>query len=260
MPQAYDPKTVARFIADAHAQRARYQNLPTDIAPKTVSEAYAAQEALRELWVPKYGPVAGRKIAVTTKIMQELMGIHAPIGGLIYQKCVHASPATIRLAEFQHVVIEFELAVRLARALPARATPYTGAEAQAAVGEAMAAYELIEDRHAVYKDTDGLSLTADNAWNAGIVLGPAVKLSPARELDGLATRLTSNGRDFRHGVTDDPMGALAWVANLAAERGEPLQAGMVVITGSTIATLPIAPGERFKFEIDGIGCVEMAAE
>ena len=52
-----------------------------------------------------------------------------------------------------------------------------------------------------------------------------------------------------------PMGALAWVANLAASRGLPLAAGQVVITGSLIPTLPIAAGETFSFTIDGIGAV-----
>ena len=47
---AFDPKAAARFIADAHRQRTVYQNLPPEIAPSTVDEAYAAQEALRELW------------------------------------------------------------------------------------------------------------------------------------------------------------------------------------------------------------------
>ena len=37
------------------------------------------------------------------------------------------------------------------------------------------------------------------------------------------------------------MGALAWVANLAADRGRPMTAGMVVITGSVITTVDIAP-------------------
>ena len=34
---------------------------------------------------------------------------------------------------------------------------------------------------------------------------------------------------------------------------------MVVITGSLIPTLPIAAGERFVFEIEGIGKVELSA-
>ena len=49
----------ARFLDEAHRTRARYQNLPEAIAPKTVAEAYAAQAALCELWGPRLGPVAG---------------------------------------------------------------------------------------------------------------------------------------------------------------------------------------------------------
>jgi 2-keto-4-pentenoate hydratase len=61
------------------------------------------------------------------------------------------------------------------------------------------------------------------------------------------------------GRTEDPMRALAWLANLAVERGRPLEAGMVVITGSVIPTVPIAVGERFVFEIEGLGRTELSA-
>jgi 2-keto-4-pentenoate hydratase len=254
----FDPKAAARFVADAHSKRAPYQNLPADIAPATVADAYAAQEALRELWTPLYGKVAGLKIATTTKVMQQLMGIDHPCGGMIYEKRIHASPATIARANYTNVVIECELAVRMARDLSKKASPYTREEVRAAVGSVMPAFELIEDRNAVYKECKAYSLIADNAWNAGIVLGSAVRVPPGKELNGLKGRLDT-GSEVREGLTDDPMGALAWIANLAVERNRPLEAGMVVITGSLIATLPIAAGQRFVFEIEGLGKVELAA-
>jgi 2-keto-4-pentenoate hydratase len=248
----FDPVAAARFIADAHVKRAPFQNLPEAIAPKTVDEAYAAQEALRALWTPLYGPVAGLKIATTTKVMQALMGIDHPCGGVIYSKRVHTSPATIRLGDHMHVVMECELAVRVGRTFEPRATPYTREEARAGVAEVMAAFELIEDRHADYKSSKAYSLICDNAWNAGIVIGAPKKVSPDFDLNGLQGRLTTGSGDHA-GKTDDPMGALAWIANLAASRGKPLAAGQVVITGSLIPTLPIAAGETFSFAIDGVG-------
>jgi 2-keto-4-pentenoate hydratase len=54
------------------------------------------------------------------------------------------------------------------------------------------------------------------------------------------------------------MGALAWLANLAAGRGRPLGAGMVVITGSIIPTLAVARGDQVRFEIDTVGTVELS--
>ena len=71
--------------------------------------------------------------------------------------------------------------------------------------------------------------------------------------------LRRNGKEEAAGKTDDPMGALAWLANLAADRGRPMTAGMVVITGSVVATVDIAPGEWLDFALDGIGETSMTA-
>jgi 2-keto-4-pentenoate hydratase len=250
----------ARYLDEAHRARARYQNLPEAIAPKNFDEAYAAQEALCKLWEPRLGRVAGLKIAVTTKVMQELMGIDHPCAGTIFSSRIHKSPATISKGDFVNVRVECELAVRLARDLPRPgSTPYTRETARQAVGEVMAAFELIEDRHADYKSSKALSLIADNAWNGGIVIGTAKPPPAGSDLNGIRGTLRRNGKEEAAGKTDDPMGALAWLANLAVERGRPMTAGMVVITGSLVATVDIAPGERLDFAIDGIGDVSMTA-
>ena len=152
-------------------------------------------------------------------------------------------PATIYLKNYMHVVFECELAVRVGKTFESRAEEYTREEVRAAVVEVMPAFELIEDRKADYKSSKAYSLICDNAWNAGIVLGAPVKVPADLELNGLNGRLTT-GLDVKTGKTDDPMGALAWIANLAASRGRPL-----------IPTLPIKAEETFSFEIDGIGTV-----
>jgi 2-keto-4-pentenoate hydratase len=258
MTAAFDPAAAARFIADAHAKRQRYQNLSGPLTPPSIADAYAVQEALRKLWEPIYGPVAGLKIAVTTKVMQELMGIDHPCGGMIYAKNVHASPFALRMSRHMHVVAEFELAVRVGRTLAKKSTPWTPADVRAEITEVMPAFELIEDRNAVYKETQPTTLIADNAWNAGIVLGKPISVPASKELNGLVGRLKMPS-GVREGRTDDPMGALAWCVNLAADRGRPLEADQVVITGSVIPTLPIALGETFVFELEGLGSVEMTA-
>jgi 2-oxo-3-hexenedioate decarboxylase/2-keto-4-pentenoate hydratase len=254
----FSPSEAARFLDQAHRDRARYQNLPEAIAPTSFEEAYAAQEALVALWEPKLGAVAGRKIAVTTKVMQELMGIDHPCGGNIFASRIHRSPARIAKADFVNVRIECELAVRLARGLPKGPAPHTRESVREAVGEVMAAFELIEDRHADYKSCKALSLIADNAWNGGIVIG-APKPPPAGDLNGIRGALKRNGKEELAGKTDDPMGALAWLANLAVSRGRPMAAGMVVITGSLVVTVDINPGDRLDFAIDGVGETSMTA-
>jgi 2-keto-4-pentenoate hydratase len=255
----FDPNAAARFIADAHRQKAAYANLPPEIAPRTIPEAYRAQDALVDLWLATEGPVAGLKIATTTRIMQELMGIDHPCAGVIFARRVHTSPATIDRTVFRHLVIECELAVRLGRDMPARVEPYDRDSARAAVATVMSAFELIEDRNAVYRDVKAVSIIADNAWNGGIVLGAEQAIPPELDLNGLTGTLSVNGVAHKTGRTDDPMGALAWVANHAITRGRPLLANMVVITGSVIPTLPIGADETFSFSIAPFVAVTMAA-
>jgi 2-oxo-3-hexenedioate decarboxylase/2-keto-4-pentenoate hydratase len=256
---SFDPQAAARYVFDAHRSRADYRNLPPEIAPRTITDAYAAQAALEPLLAAQLGPVAGLKIATTTKVMQALMGIDHPCGGLIFARTVHASPATIRLADHMHLMIECELALRLGRDLAGPAGSFTAASVAPAVEAVMPAFELVEDRNADYKSTSALSMIADNCWNAGITLGPDVAFDPVRPPIGTLGRLAINGHIGHEGRTEDPLATLAWIANLANQNGRPLTAGMVVITGSVIPTLPIAAGDVFVFTLDGLGSVEMAA-
>ena len=259
MNQSFDPEKAARYVFHAHANRAEYCNLPPEIAPRNVAEAYAAQTALARLLEPNEGKIAGLKIATTTKVMQQLMGIEHPCMGAVFASRVHRSPARIAKADFINLRVECELAVRLGRTLPKGPSPYTRESVRGAISQIMAAFELIEDRHADYNSCKALSLIADNAWNGGIVLGAATLAPAGSDLNGIPGRLRRNGKEELAGTTDDPLGALAWVANLAAERGQPLAADMVVITGSIVPTIDIGVGERLDFAIDGVGEVTMSA-
>src|SRR6266699_2282307 len=242
MAESFDPDKAARYIFQAHAGRAEYRNLPPDIAPRNVAEAYAAQARLARLLEPREGKIAGLKIATTTKIMQQLMGIDHPCGGVIFERRVFRSPAQIRLDDHMHLVFECELAVRIGRALPKPAKPYTAAGVKPAIAAVMPAFELIEDR------------------NAGVVLGAETPFDAAVPLAGVHGSLEIDGRASGEGRTDDPLGALAWVANLAIEQGRTLEPGMIVITGSIIPTFPVRPGNRVVFTLDVFGNAELVAK
>lgn len=246
----------ARFLWEAHQARRAYRNLPPELAPASTKEAYAAQDAFHALAAPARGAVAGMKIATTTKVMQELMGIDHPCGGGIFAKTIHRSPARLACADFVNLRIECEIAVRVASELSGRG-PYTAANVRDNVAELMPSFELIEDRRAVYRETNALSMIADNCWNAGIVVGPAKKLDRSIDIDALRGRLAINSKPVAEGKADRPLEALAWLANLAVERGNPIKKDMIVITGSVVATVSVAPGDTAVFTIDGLGEVKL---
>jgi 2-keto-4-pentenoate hydratase len=252
LPENTNAVKAAQFLWNAQQAREKYRNLPDEIAPRDTREAYAAQTAFHALAAPSRGVVAGMKIATTTKVMQALMGIDHPCGGAIFANTIHKSPARLRCADFVNLRIECEIAVRLGADLTGVAQ-FTPEDVHPMVAEVMPAFELIEDRNAVYRETRALSMIADNCWNAGIVIGAPVKFGNGFDIDALQGRLAINGKMAAEGRADGPLAALAWLANLAIERGKPIRKGMVVITGSLVATTSVSPGDIAVFAIDGLG-------
>jgi 2-keto-4-pentenoate hydratase len=249
---------MARWMWDARQQRQPYRNLPDDLRPTSIAEAYAAQEVYYRLAEPVYGAVAGAKIATTTKVMQQLMGITHPCGGAIFARTIHAPPARLRIADFVNLRIESEIALKLGADLPASGAPWTRDSVAPAIAGAMPAFELIEDRKADYAQTEAVSLIVENCWNGGVVVGTAKPASCAA-LVGIAGRLSIGGKTVGEGTAEDPCATLAWLTNHLAERGRGLKAGMVVITGSLIPTMSIAAGQRAVFTVEGLGKIAMDA-
>jgi 2-keto-4-pentenoate hydratase len=246
------PESMARHMWDARRTKQNYANLPDSLRPASIEEAYAAQEAYWRLAQGQYGPVAGVKVATTTKVMQQLMGINHPCGGAIFAKTIHVSPARISKADFVNLRVESEIALKLKSDMPSSQAPWTAQSVLPFVAGAMAAFELIEDRNAVYADTRASSMIVDNCWNGGVVLGPVKAVRPS-EIEGVKGWQTLNGAPAGEGHAEDPLATLAWLANLRAQRQHDLKAGMIVITGSVVPTFSVSPGDRAVFTVNGLG-------
>ncbi|MBM3570976.1 MAG: hydratase [Alphaproteobacteria bacterium] len=252
----------ARALFESHGQRERYGDLPVDLRPRDLDQAYAVQAAFQRLLTPTKGTIAGYKIALTSQAMQAFVGIHHPLWGAICARTVHTSPARLASGDFMHLGIECEVAVRLGRDLPAEKAPFVQADVAAAIETCMPAFELVDDRHADYRTLEAFGLVADNAWNAGIVLGPPMADWRSLDLSAANGWLTVNGAAAGEGLARDALGhpirAAAWLANGLAERERELKRGMVVMTGSIVTTKFLVPGDQARFEVAGLGAVEVS--
>jgi len=209
------------------------------------------------------GSIAGYKVGLTSEKIRELCGVHEPIAGTIFQSTVHCSPTNLKLADFMHLGIEFELAVEIAKDVPADAPPRDAESVRDYVAACLPAFELIEDRNADYSDLDALSIMVDNSWCGGIVLGQAEGDWRALDFKTNPVAMYLNDEFVENGVTGDAMGhpfeSVAWLAGLLAGQGKQLRAGMVVMTGSTLATRFPQAGEEYRYEVEGLGSVSAAS-
>ncbi|MBI3371343.1 MAG: fumarylacetoacetate hydrolase family protein [Betaproteobacteria bacterium] len=257
-------KRAARFLVDGHAARESFGPFPADIAPLTVEEAYAVQDEFVALKSRACGPVVGYKIALTTPAMRNMVGLQDSIGGALHEKQVVRGPASVRAADYGRLMVEFEIAVQLAKDLPAGPSPHTRESVVTAIGAIMPAFELADDRNADYTRLSSLALglVADNAWNEGAVLGASIRdwasIDLAEQQGTASINAEVVGQGFGRDVMGHPFEALAWVANHLAGRGRSLRAGQLVITGSLVTSKFPKAGNAVSFSLGALGAVELA--
>lgn len=251
----------AERLAAARLAGAPVDLLPEAIRPPDLATAYRVQAGVhRRLWADRFGERIGWKIACTTKVMQNYLGIHSPCSAGLFAGTQHSSGVELRAADFRRLGIECEIAVRFAAAVP----PEVAAEPAriaTAISDVFAAVELVDDRYADWRSTDTPTLVADDFFAAGAVLGEAVPLAAIGDLAALVGVTRINGDEVGRGVGADvlghPLNALAFLVGSLAERGRRIEAGETVLTGSLVETRWLSAGDRAEIEIDGLGRVSL---
>ncbi len=252
----------AAFLFEGRQQRQKFTLPPDDLRPADFAAAYAVQDHLVELLLAaRKTSVGGQKIALSSKVMQEMLGADRPVAGVLLATDLHESPLVVRRSDFLGFGIECEIAVRLGSELRADAAPHDRETVAAAVATCQAAFELVDDRRADYLETGAILLAADNAWNAGVVLGPAVSDWQAIDFEKGSGNLTINDEAIDQGplgaVMGHPFEVVAWLANNLAERGRGIAADELIITGSIMATRFPEAGDSVVYAAEGLGEVRL---
>jgi len=182
-----------------------------------------------------------------------------PFAGPLYHAGIVRSPATRPLASGDHVLVEVELAFRLARDLPSRETSRD--EIVAAIDEALVGIELIRGRLGEPPAVPFLAFLADNAGNAGYVTGGSTRDFRNLDLTRLRCRLSVDGRMAHDKVGGHPQGdpiepIRAWLAGADDTLGG-LRAGHVVTTGSFTTPFRAEEAARFEASMEGVGEVRL---
>jgi 2-keto-4-pentenoate hydratase len=252
-----DYQHAAAQLLAAHLEKRSPTRFAGEWAMNGLDDAYRVQAALVEQMLPVYGRRVGYKIGLTSARMQKLCSIDHPIAGVVLEKRLSPSGVRLSLSSLMHLGIEFEICVRLGKSLPPRERPYDLDEVARAVDGVAPAFEVVDDRNSAYP-LDLVCLTADNAWNDGLVLGAFRSQWP--DLAQARGIVECNGAkvDEGHGrdVLGHPFEPLRWLANHLSVQGQTLQAGEIVSTGSLVTTRFPAAGEHYKFTVEGVGSVE----
>ena len=252
---------LAADLAEAERSRAPIAPLTDENPTIDVVDSYEIQLTNIRQRVAEGARVVGHKVGLSSKAMQQMMGVDEPDYGHLLDEMEVFEDKPVQAGRYLYPRVEVEVGFVLAEDLPG--AECTEDDVLAATAAFAPAIELIDTRITNWKiklcDT-----IADNASSAGFVLG-AERVAPKdvdiKKIDAVLTR---NGEVVAKGRSDavlgNPVTAVAWLARKVESFGVRLRKGDIVLPGSCTRAIDARPGDQFVAEFDGLGSVRLTFE
>jgi 2-oxopent-4-enoate/cis-2-oxohex-4-enoate hydratase len=252
------PENISEYGDALYEELRSRQTLPplSDREPDiTVEDAYRISQRFLQCRLDAGERVVGKKIGVTSKPVQDMLGVFQPDFGFLTDVMECPDGAEIPIAG--HLIqpkAEGEIAFRLRKDL--QGPGVTEQDVLDATATIMPCFEIVDSRIDDWKikihDT-----VADNA-SCGVYVFGREEVDP-REFDLPSLKMTiyKNGEFVAEGlgsaVQGNPLTAVAWLANTLGEFGIPFRAGEVILSGSLAPLIPVVAGDEMSLEIEGVG-------
>ncbi len=221
----------------------------------TIDEAYGIQQRTIARRRQSGVRVVGKKIGLTSKVVQKMLGVDQPDFGYLLSDMVFGEGEAIPIASLIAPKVEGEIAFVLESRL--EGPGITNADVLRATAFVMPCFEIVDSRVRDWKiriqDT-----VADNASAAAFVLGDRAVDPRHVDLTLCGMVLEKNGKlatGAGAAALGSPVNAVAWLANQLGKFGIALEANEVILSGSLAAMLPAQAGDNFRCSIGGIGTV-----
>ena len=220
----------------------------------TIDDAYRISLGILDRRLSDGEKVVGKKIGVTSKAVQDMLGVHQPDFGFLTDRMWVGEEIDIAAHKLIQPRAEAEIAFILSGDLSG---PGVTAEDVLAATESIApCFEIVDSRIEDWK-IGIVDTVADNASCGVFVLGEARVDPRGLDLPGLRCTVTKNGEPLSEGygsaVQGSPLQAVAWLANTLGAYGVTLGAGDVILSGSLVPLAPAKPGDVFRMELHGVG-------
>jgi len=191
----------------------------------------------------------GWKLGFGAPASLERLGTTAPLPGYLMRSALAERDGDVAIGAWTNPVLEPEIAVHMAAALPSGSAEDAARNAVAGLG---LAFELA-DLDPPPEDPEAILVR--NVYQRGLVLASRVEGASPADLRAGVVRGGDGEQVVRdpQGATGDLLALVRHVADLLGAFGEGLRAGEVVICGSIVAPMPVAPGDAVEYELEPLG-------
>ncbi|WP_147102933.1 2-oxo-hept-4-ene-1,7-dioate hydratase [Nesterenkonia populi] len=247
---------IADELAEAEQSRSTIKLLTARYPEMTVEDSYAVQNEWRRRRIEAGRRPVGRKIGLTSKVMQAATGITEPDYGAVFADMVYENGAVIEHSRFSNVRIEVELAFVLSEGLAG--PEVTVFDVMRATEYVIPALEILSSRIEMQGRTI-VDTVSDNAAMGAMVYGGNPTKPHDVDLRWVSALLYRNETIEESGVAaavlNHPANGVAWLANKLAQHGDSLSAGEIVLAGSFTRPMWVQPGDTVLCDYGQMGTV-----
>jgi 2-oxopent-4-enoate/cis-2-oxohex-4-enoate hydratase len=221
----------------------------------TINDSYQISKRMNERRVASGEHIIGKKIGLTSKAVQNMLGVGEPDFGLLTNTMAYSEGQEMPISEkLIQPRAEGEVAFILKKDL--LGPGITAAEVITATECVMPCFEVVDSRvenwQIKIQDT-----VADNASCGLFLLGDKAVSPRSVDLSTVGMVVEKNGSIISTGAgaaaLGSPVNCVMWLANTLGEFGIPLKAGEVILSGSLVPLEPVQAGDFMTVSIGGIG-------
>ena len=246
----------ARRVRRAAEKRTPCEPVRDLIPAGDVAAAYAVQEINTKLGLEQERSLVGRKIGLTSTVVQEQLGVDQPDYGMLFADMGVLSGEEVAIDRLLQPKVEAEIAFVLRKDLDAE--KLSEADLINAIDCALPAIEIVDSRIANW-DISITDTVADNASSGLFVLGESPRQLSEIDLEGCEMVMQRHGEVVSSGVgaacLGNPLIATRWLAETMAKAGRPLRSGDIVLSGALGPMVTVQAGDEYSVSISGLGTV-----
>jgi len=247
------------YIAQQHKQPCPPINVEVNQTDNPLEAAYQIQQFNVQRKIRAGGRIIGRKIGLTSKAVQQQLGVDSPDFGVLFADMAYGDGELIPSNQFIQPKVEAEIALVLKEDLDK--VKHSFVDIINATDYALAAIEIVDSRIENWK-ISLIDTVADNASSAAFVLGSKPVQLKDIDLANCKMSMSRKGELVSEGVGKsclaNPLNAAVWLADEMVRRGNPMKKGDIVLTGALGPMVAVHPGDEFQVEIEGFGSVTAA--
>lgn len=220
----------------------------------TIDDAYRISREFLDIRLQASGEkIIGKKIGVTSKPVQDMLGVYQPDFGFLTDAML-VKDGKVHMDFHIAPRAESEIGFTLKSGL--KGPGVTPEDVLNATEYVQPCFEIVDSRIRDWKiriqDT-----IADNASCGVFVMGTEKQNPRDLDLAGLEVVVAKNGKEVSRGlgsvVQGAPENAVAWLANTLGEYGIPFEAGEIILSGSLVPLEPVVCGDEMLMTIEGLG-------